>query len=64
MNTYNLFALISDKLTSCSADLTMPLYNTLYEVVFLFVSLALLLQLIFENSLFLDSSGENGEPSV
>ncbi|CAF0718488.1 unnamed protein product [Brachionus calyciflorus] len=32
MNTYNLFALISDRLSMYSHDFTMSLYNTLYEI--------------------------------
>ena len=32
MNTYNLFALISDRLSMYSHDFSMSLYNTLYEI--------------------------------
>ena len=34
MNTHNLYALISDRLLLYSNEFSMPLYNTLYEVIF------------------------------
>jgi hypothetical protein len=33
MNTYNLYALISDRLIMHTTEISMSLYNTLYEVI-------------------------------